>query len=187
MSFDHEKISQGVRMILEAIGADFSIKDIQDTPDRVARMYDEIMAGMEQTADDAITLVLEEEHDEIILVKDIPFHSMCEHHILPFYGKVHIAYLPDKKITGLSKLARLVDVFAKRVQVQERMTTQIAEAMMEKLSPRGVFVVVEAEHMCMTMRGAKKPGSYTTTSAIRGIFQTDSSAKQEALSLIYRG
>ena len=184
---DKEKISVGVKMILEAIGADFKIKDIQDTPERVARMYEEIMAGMTQTADDAITVVLEEEHDEIIIVKDIPFYSLCEHHMVPFFGKAHIAYLPDHKITGLSKLARLVDVFAKRIQVQERMTTQIADAIMDKLSPKGAIVVIEAEHMCMTMRGAKKPGAYTTTSVIRGIFRDDAPARQEALSLIYRG
>ncbi len=130
--------------------------------------------------------MLTEDYNEMVIVKDIELYSLCEHHLLPFFGKAHIAYLPDKKITGLSKLARLVDVFAKRIQVQERMTTQIADAMMDKLSPKGAIVVVEAEHMCMTMRGAKKPGAYTTTSVIRGIFRDDAPARHEALSLIYR-
>lgn len=184
---DREKIQQGVRLILEAIGADLECKDIDATPERVARMYEEIYSGMNINGEEVLNVVLEETHDEIILVKDIPFYSVCEHHLVPFFGKAHIAYLPDKKITGLSKLARVVDVYAKRIQVQERMTTQIADAIMNRLSPKGVIVVIEAEHLCMTMRGARKPGAYTTTSVIRGIFRDDAPARQEALSLIYRG
>lgn len=183
--FDSAKIEKGVTLILEAIGADLDCKDIKATPQRVARMYEEIYAGMKQNAADALSVVLEEEHDEIILVKDIPFYSVCEHHLVPFFGVAHIAYLPNKKITGLSKLARVVDVFAKRIQVQERMTAQIADAIMDRLQPQGVVVVVEAEHLCMTMRGAKKPGAKTVTSVLRGIFKEDIAARQEVLSLIY--
>jgi len=183
--FDSAKIEKGVTMILEAIGADLTCKDIKATPNRVARMYEEIFAGMKQKGEDVLNVILEEEHDEIILVKDIPFYSVCEHHLVPFFGVAHIAYLPDKKITGLSKLARVVDVYAKRVQVQERMSAQIADAIMKKIQPLGVVVVVEAEHMCMTMRGAKKPGAKTTTSVLRGIFKDDIAARQEVLSLIY--
>ena len=183
--FDHAKIEKAVTMILEAIGADLDCKDIKATPGRVARMYDEIFAGMTQKGEDVLNVVLEEEHDEIILVKDIPFYSVCEHHLVPFFGVAHIAYLPDRKITGLSKLARVVDVYAKRVQVQERMSAQIADAIMKKIQPLGVVVVVEAEHMCMTMRGAKKPGAKTTTSVLRGILRDDAAARQEVLSLIY--
>jgi len=182
---DKPKIEKAVQMILEAIGADLSIKDLADTPARVAKMYEEIFAGMKKDGEKAISVVLEEEHDEIILVRDIPFYSMCEHHLVPFFGKAHVAYLPDKRITGLSKLARVVDVYAKRPQVQERMTTQIADAIMNRLKPQGVKVVIEAQHLCMIMRGVQKPGAVTTTSVVRGVFREDGPARQEALSLIY--
>jgi GTP cyclohydrolase I len=184
-AMDKPKIEQAVQMILEAIGADLSIKDLADTPARVAKMYEEIFAGMRQDGEQAISVILEEEHDEIILVRDIPFYSMCEHHLVPFFGKAHVAYLPDKRITGLSKLARVVDVYAKRPQVQERMTSQIADAIMNRLKPQGVMVVLEAQHMCMIMRGVQKPGAVTTTSVVRGVFREEGPARQEVLSLIY--
>jgi len=184
--FDDEKIEQGVRMILEGIGEDPGRGGLRETPARVARMYREVFAGIGQDASQLVTVVEGADHDEMIMVRDIPIYSMCEHHLIPFSGKAHVAYIPNKQqqITGLSKIARVVDMLAKRPQVQERLTTQIAEALDEALSPRGVFVVIECEHLCMTMRGIKKPGSVTVTSAVRGLFRTDARTRQEAMSHI---
>jgi len=181
--FDDEKIEQGVRMILEGIGEDPARGGLRETPARVARMYREVFAGIGQDASQLVTVVEGADHDEMIMVRDIPIYSMCEHHLIPFSGKAHVAYIPNKQqqITGLSKIARVVDMLAKRPQVQERLTTQIAEALDEALSPRGVFVVIECEHLCMTMRGIKKPGSVTVTSAVRGLFRTDARTRQEAM------
>jgi GTP cyclohydrolase I len=184
--FDDEKIEQGVRMILQGIGEDPDRGGLRETPSRVARMYREVFAGIGQDASQLVTVVEGADHDEMIMVRDIPIYSMCEHHLIPFSGKAHVAYIPNKQqqITGLSKIARVVDLLAKRPQVQERLTTEIAEALDEALSPRGVFVVIECEHLCMTMRGIKKPGSVTVTSAVRGLFRTDARTRQEAMSHI---
>jgi GTP cyclohydrolase IA len=184
--FDDEKIEQGVRLILEGIGEDATRGGLRETPARVARMYREVFAGIGQDASQLVTVVEGADHDEMIMVRDIPIYSMCEHHLIPFSGKAHVAYIPNKQqqITGLSKIARVVDMLAKRPQVQERLTTEIAEALDEALSPRGVFVVIECEHLCMTMRGIKKPGSVTVTSAVRGLFRTDARTRQEAMSHI---
>lgn len=181
---DTEKIEQAVRMILEAVGEDPNRPGLADTPARVGRMLGEIFSGNEGDPDELVTVVPGEDHDEIIIVKDIPFYSVCEHHMLPFLGKAHVAYLPAGKIVGLSKIARVVDAFAHRLQLQERMATQIAECLMRTLKPRGVMVVLEAEHLCMTMRGIKKPGSITTTSVLRGIFRQLPATRAEAMSLI---
>ena len=168
---DQEKIKQGVRLLLEGIGEDPSREGLADTPDRVARMYEEIFAGMEETAGEHLTRVFTAGNAGIVLERDITFFSTCEHHLMPFYGRAHIAYLPKDRVVGLSKLARTVDVFARRPQIQEQMTGQIADAVMEYLQPGGVMVVLEAEHMCMTMRGVRKPGSSTVTLAVRGAFE----------------
>src|SRR5256885_6622111 len=163
--FDHATIEQGVRLILDGIGEDPERPGLRETPSRVARMYQEIFAGIDVDAADVVTVVEGADFDEMIMVRDIPLYSVCEHHLLPFVGKAHVAYIPNKsqQITGLSKVARVVDILAKKPQVQERLTTEIAEAIERALSPRGVFVVIEAEHLCMTMRGVKKPGSLTVT------------------------
>lgn len=182
---DKKKIEKGARLLLEGIGADLKHKDIARTPQRVADMYEEICAGHYLDPYKELEVILEQKHDEIILLKDIPLYSLCEHHLLPFIGKVFVAYIPDKKITGLSKLARVVDIVSRRLQVQERMTTEIADIIMKKLKPKGVMVVVEAEHLCMSMRGVKKPGSVTTTSVVRGVFRTNQKTRTEALSLIF--
>jgi GTP cyclohydrolase I len=186
MAFDREKIEHGVRLVLEGIGEDPERGGLKETPARVARMYEEIASGIGRDASDLVTVVEGADFDEMIMVRDIPLYSLCEHHILPFTGKAHVAYIPNKsqQITGLSKVARVVDMTAKRLQVQERLTTEIAEAMDRALSPRGVFVVIEAEHLCMTMRGIKKPGSVTVTSAVRGLFRTDARTRQEAMNHI---
>ncbi len=182
---DKKKIEQAVRMILTAVGANPGDKDLRDTPRRVAEMYEEILDGQQKDPARELEVILEQEHDEIILLKDIPLYSLCEHHLLPFVGRAHVAYIPDKRITGLSKIARVVDVLSRRLQVQERLTAKIAEVIMVKLKPRGVMVVVEAEHLCMSMRGVKKPGAVTTTSVVRGCFRTNEKTRQEALSLIF--
>jgi GTP cyclohydrolase IA len=184
--FDEAKVERGVRLLLEGIGEDPDRGGLRETPARVARMYREIFGGVGEDASKLVTVVEGADHDEMIMVRDIPLYSQCEHHLLPFTGKAHVAYIPNKEqqITGLSKVARVVDVLAKRPQVQERLTTQIADALDEGLSPRGVFVVLEAEHLCMTMRGIKKPGSVTVTSAVRGLFRTDARTRQEAMSHI---
>ena len=183
---DHEKIQQGVRLILEGVGEDPEREGLLETPARVARMYEEILQGMNQDPRMFFETVFEEGHREMVVVKDIPFYSMCEHHMVPFFGLAHIAYLPSKtgRICGLSKLARTVDVYAHRLQVQERLTGQIANTLMEALEPEGVLVIVEAEHLCMSMRGIKKPGATTMTSAVRGAFELSQKTRSEALSLI---
>lgn len=183
---DQARIAAAVREILIAIGEDPDREGLQETPERVARSYTEIFAGMGQQASDVLSTTFDIAHDEMVLVKDIEVWSMCEHHLVPFTGVAHIGYIPakDGRVTGLSKLARLVDVYAKRPQVQERLTTQIAEALVEHLNARGVIVVIECEHLCMTMRGVRKPGAKTVTSAVRGILR-DPATRAEAMSLIH--
>lgn len=182
---DKEKIREAVTMILDAIGEDPDREGLLETPDRVARMYEEVFSGLHEDPADELQIFFNQEHEELVLVKDISFYSMCEHHLLPFYGKAHVGYIPDDgKVTGLSKLARVVDSFAKRPQLQERLTSQIADLIMKNVEALGVIVVIEAEHMCMTMRGIKKPGSSTTTSAVRGVLQNDQASREEALKLI---
>jgi GTP cyclohydrolase IA len=185
-SYDAHKVEEGVRLILEGIGEDPGRQGLKDTPRRVAEMYREVLAGLHQDPEAVVDAVFDVGHDEMIMVRDIDVESLCEHHLLPFAGKAHVAYVPneDGRITGLSKLARLVDVLAKRPQVQERLTTEIAEVLERTLKPRGVFVVIEAEHLCMSMRGVKKPGSITVTSAVRGVFRTDPRTRAEAMGLI---
>ncbi len=184
---DKEKIEAGVRLILEGIGEDPDREGLLQTPARVARMYEEVFAGMGQDPHDHFETLFDEHHQEMVLVRDIPFYSMCEHHLVPFFGKAHVAYIPSPsgRICGLSKLARLVDVFARRPQVQERLTSQVADTLVSELHPQGVIVVMEAEHMCMSMRGVKKPGSKTTTSAVRGSFQSSQATRNEAMHLIF--
>ncbi len=179
-----EKIEEAVRLLLEGIGEDTDREGLRDTPKRVARMYEEIFSGMEEDAGEHLSRTFTAENNEMILEKDIVFYSTCEHHLMPFYGKAHIAYIPDGKVVGISKLARTVEVFARRLQIQEKLTAQIADAVMECLSPRGVMVLVEAEHMCMTMRGVKKPGSHTVTMVSRGIFEEDETLKRTFLDLV---
>lgn len=167
---DQEKVKQAVKLLLEGIGEDITREGLKDTPDRIARMYEEIYGGMEENAAQHLKKTFHVDDNEMVIEKDITFYSTCEHHLLPFYGKAHIAYIPDGKVVGLSKLARTVEVFAKRLQLQEQLTGQIADALMENLNPKGVLVMIEAEHMCMTMRGIKKPGSKTVTIVKRGEF-----------------
>lgn len=182
---DKKKIEKAVREILEAIGEDPKRKDILNTPVRVAEMYEEIFSGIKHDPRKELEVILDQKHEEIILLKDIPLYSCCEHHLLPFLGRAHIAYIPKGgRVTGLSKLARVVDILAKRPQVQERLTTQIAEIIMSKLKPQGCMVVIEAEHLCMSMRGVKKPGALTVTSAVRGIFKENEKTRSETLALI---
>ncbi len=182
---DKKKIEHAIRDILEAIGDDPKRKDLLETPKRVAEMYEEIFAGIRQDPEKELEVILDQKHHEIILLKGIPLYSVCEHHLLPFLGKAHIDYIPKSwRVTGLSKLARVVDILSKRPQVQERLTTQIAEIIMQKLKPLGVMVVIEAEHMCMSMRGVRKPGTMTVTSAVRGIFKENEKTRAEALSLM---
>ncbi|MFA4993104.1 MAG: GTP cyclohydrolase I FolE [Candidatus Omnitrophota bacterium] len=179
------KIEKAVRQILEAIGEDPLRKDLLETPRRVADMYEEIFSGIKQDPEKELEVILEQKHHEIILLRGIPLYSVCEHHLLPFTGRVNIAYIPKNgRVTGLSKLARVVDVLSRRPQVQERLTTQVAEIIMRKLNPLGVMVVIEAEHLCMSMRGVKKPGVMTVTSAVRGIFKEDQKTRSEALALM---
>jgi GTP cyclohydrolase I len=186
--FDHARIAAGVREILIGIGEDPDREGLRDTPARVARSYAEIFQGLRQTPEAALATTFAINHDEMVLVKDIEVWSCCEHHLVPFFGVAHVGYIPNAsgRVTGLSKLARLVDVYAKRPQVQERLTTQVAEAMVEILQPRGVIVVFECEHLCMTMRGVHKPGSRTVTSAVRGQLR-DPATRAEAMSLIMSG
>lgn len=182
---DHQKIEQAVRMILEAIGEDPEREGLRDTPKRVARMYEEVFQGLFQDPEVYFSAIFSEDHEELVLVKDIPFYSMCEHHLVPFYGKAHVAYIPrGGRVVGLSKLARAVETVARRPQLQERITATVADTIMKKLDPHGVVVVIEAEHMCMTMRGVKKPGAVTVTSAVRGIFENDAAARAEVFALI---
>jgi GTP cyclohydrolase I len=184
-SVDYAKIETAVRMILEAVGEDPDREGVVETPKRVARMYEEIFSGINEDPKEYFNTVFGEEHEELVLVKDIQFYSVCEHHLVPFYGKAHVAYIPrNGKVTGLSKLARAVEAISKRPQLQERITSTIANSIMETLDPHGVMVILEAEHMCMTMRGVKKPGAKTVTSAVRGVFAEDYRSRSEVLSLI---
>ena len=184
---DQDKIREGVRLILEGIGEDPNREGLLETPDRIARMYGEIFSGLHENPEKYLKIFNEQEqNNELVIVRDIPLYSVCEHHLLPFVGKAHIAYIPKNgRIIGLSKFARIVDCFARRPQVQERLTAQIADAIDEVLEPQGVIVVIEAEHMCMSMRGVKKPGTTTTTSAVRGAFEKSQATRAEALSLIF--
>jgi GTP cyclohydrolase I len=184
--FDHDRAAAAVRELLFAIGEDPDREGLRDTPARVARAYEELTHGLHQTPQDVLTTTFDIGHDEMVLVRDIELWSMCEHHLVPFTGVAHVGYIPavTGKITGLSKLARLVDVYAKRPQVQERLTTQVADALVELLEARGVIVVIEAEHLCMTMRGVKKAGARTITSAVRGSMLSDPATRSEAMALI---
>jgi GTP cyclohydrolase IA len=186
---DEPRIERAVREILEAIGEDPGRDGLRDTPRRVAKMYADIFSGLHEDPGHYLSLTFEEGHDEMVMVKDIPLYSMCEHHLVPWIGQAHVAYIPntDGRITGLSKLARLVDGFSKRPQVQERLTTQVADAIERVLIPRGVLVVVEAEHLCMSMRGVRKPGTLTVTSAVRGLFRDNEATRGEAMSFIHGG
>ncbi|HZA78317.1 MAG TPA: GTP cyclohydrolase I FolE [Acidimicrobiales bacterium] len=182
---DLDRIAKAVRDILEAIGEDPDRDGLRDTPERVARMYAEICSGLHEQVDTHLAVTFEAGHDEMVMVRDIPTYSLCEHHLIPFVGKAHVAYIPgDGRITGLSKLARLVDALARRPQVQETLTVQIADEIDHSLQPRGVMVVVEAEHLCMTMRGVRKPGSTTVTSAVRGLFRSSVATREEAMRFI---
>ena len=182
---DKKRIEKAVREILIAVGEDPKRHDLVDTPRRVAEMYEEILGGIKINPEKELEVVFEKEHDEIVLLKGIPLYSVCEHHLLPFIGRAHVAYIPsNNRVTGLSKIARVVDTLSKRLQVQERLTTDIAEIIMRKLQPKGVLVVIEAEHLCMSMRGVKKPGVMTITSAVRGVFRQNEKTRAEALALI---
>lgn len=183
---DKESIKKGVKLILEGLGEDTEREGLKNTPCRVAKMYEEIFSGYSTDPAKLVSVTFSENHDEMVLVKDIPFYSVCEHHLMPFIGKAHVAYIPakDGKITGISKLARVVDVSARKLQLQERLTTGIADILLKALKPKGVLVVIEAEHLCMSMRGVNKPGHRTVTSAVRGIFRTSTATRNEALSII---
>jgi len=184
---DRPRVERLVAELLEAIGEDPEREGLQATPRRVAAMYEELFSGLEDSPESYLTVTFAADHDEMVMVRDIPFASVCEHHMVPFIGKVHVGYIPgeDGRVTGLSKMARLVDVYARRLQVQERMTTQIADTMEKVLDPRGVLVVVEAEHLCMSMRGVKKPGTLTITSAVRGLFRDDPRTRAEAMQYVH--
>lgn len=184
---NQDKIREGVRLLLEGIGEDTGREGLLETPDRIARMYAEIFAGSSEDASVPLSRVFTVDNSELVLEKDIVFYSMCEHHMMPFYGKAHVAYLPDGKVVGLSKLARTVEIYARRLQIQERMTAQIADALTEHLAPKGVMVVLEAEHMCMTMRGVKKPGSKTVSIATRGMFRDNPSLQDRFFQLLRLG
>lgn len=184
---NHKKIQEAVILLLEAIGENPQREGLVDTPRRIADMYAEIFSGIESNPGEVLRVGFEEGHQEMIVVKDIPFYSMCEHHLLPFHGIVHVGYIPKGRIVGISKLARTVEIIAKRPQLQERFTTQIADSIMETLQPSGVGVVVEAEHLCMTMRGIKKPGSKVVTSANRGNFRRNGATRSEFMSIIGYG
>lgn len=180
-----KKIERGVRLILEGIGEDPDRAGLKDTPQRVARLYEEIFSGLYTPTEEILRPIEGESHDEMVILKDIPFYSVCEHHLLPFIGKAHVAYIPSGgKIVGLSELVKAVEVLAKRPQVQERLTTQLADMIMDRLKPKGAMVIIDAEHLCMSMRGVKKPGARTVTSAVRGIFRTKESTRAELLELM---
>lgn len=182
---NHEKVKEAVRLLLEGIGEDADREGLKETPDRIARMYEEICGGMEENAAEHLSKVFTVDNNEMVLEKDIVFYSTCEHHLMPFYGKAHVAYIPDGKVVGLSKLARTVEVYARRLQIQEQMTGQIADAIMEHLAPQGVMVMLEAEHMCMTMRGIKKPGSRTVSVATRGIFESNAALQNQFFQMLH--
>lgn len=182
--FDQKKIEEAVKLFLEGIGEDVNREGLKETPARVARMYQELCAGMEQNPKEHLSRVFSCDNENVVIEKDITFYSTCEHHLMPFYGKVHIAYIPNGKVVGISKLARTVEVYARRLQIQEQMTNQIAEAIEEYLGAKGVYVMVEAEHMCMSARGIKKPGSKTITFAAKGVFQENEALRQEITMLV---
>ncbi len=183
---DLDRIAEAVRTILAAVGEDPEREGLIDTPRRVAKMYCELFAGLHQDPADVLgEAVFTVKYDEMVVLRDVPFHSVCEHHLLPFVGKAHIAYLPRDKVVGVSKLARVVELFAHRPQIQEQLTTQVADLLMDKLDPKGVGVVMEATHTCMTIRGVKKPGSVMVTSALRGLFKTDSATRAEIMNLLH--
>jgi GTP cyclohydrolase I len=183
---DTGRIEKAVREIIEALGEDPLREGLAETPERVARFYEEVFAGINSEPGDVIDAFFGEEHyQEIVMVRDIAFYSMCEHHFVPFHGKAHVAYLPQGRVTGLSKLARLVEAYAKRPQMQERLTAQVADCLNDRLEPLGVLVVIEAEHLCMSMRGVRKPGAVTVTSAVRGIMETNPATRSEAMSLLF--
>lgn len=185
LKLDIPRIERAVLEILEAIGENPRREGLKDTPQRVARMYAELLAGNHQDPTEHLNSIFTEKYDEIVLLRDIPFNSICEHHLMPFIGKAHVAYLPDGKVLGISKLARIVDTFARRLQLQERLTDQIADFLMQRLSPKGVSVVLEASHSCMTIRGIRKPGAVMVTSALRGIFKKDPRSRSEVLTLMH--
>jgi GTP cyclohydrolase I len=188
MCFDRQMVAGAIRTLLEGLGYDPGSPGLVDTPGRVARMYEEVLRGAGQDPMGVVKVLHGERYDELVLVKDIPFYSLCEHHLLPFHGRAHVAYIPEgNRITGISKLARVVEVHAQRLQVQERMTRDIADTLVWALEPRGVLVMVEAEHLCMTMRGVKKPGSITITNVVRGLFRENSATRSEAMALIEGG
>ncbi len=181
---DSDKIEQGVRLILEGIGEDLEREGLKGTPARISRMYEEIFGGLGNTPEEYLNTTFSVDNDEMVVEKDITFYSMCEHHLLPFYGKAHVAYIPDGRVVGLSKLARTVDLIARKPQIQEKMTAEVADALMEYLKPKGAMVVIEAEHMCMTMRGIKKPGSKTVTMAARGEFEKNRELKEDFFKML---
>lgn len=182
---NYAKIEEAVRMILEAVGDDPNREGVLDTPKRVAKMYAEVFSGLGKNPEDELSAIFNEMHEEVVIVKDIPFFSMCEHHLVPFYGKAHVAYIPrNGQVTGLSKLARVVETVARQPQLQERITSTVADTLVNKIDPIGVAVIVEAEHMCMTMRGVKKPGSSTITTSVRGLYKDDAVARAEVFSLM---
>ena len=187
LTVDHERIKRAVVEIFEAIGEDPSREGLQDTPGRIAKMYSEIFEGLAVDASDYLKVGFEVAHDEMVILRNIPFYSMCEHHFLPFHGEAHVGYVPDGRVVGISKLARTVEAFARRPQIQEVLTTQVVEAIMEHVKPDGVAVVVEAEHLCMTMRGVQKPGSRMVTSAMRGMFRKSDVTRAEFLALVHGG
>lgn len=183
-----EKLKKAVEMILEAVGENPKRKDLLETPARVADMYLEIFSGIKEDPEKELEVILDQKHEEIVLLRDIPLYSICEHHLLPFIGHAHVAYIPKGgRVTGLSKIARVVEILSKRPQVQERLTTQVASIIMDKLKPLGVMVVIEAEHLCLSMRGVKKPGITTVTSAVRGIFKENEKTRSETLALMRKG
>jgi GTP cyclohydrolase IA len=186
--FDQSRVEDAIRELLYAIGEDPEREGLRETPSRVARAYREMFSGLYTDPDSVLNMMFDEEHDELVIVKEIPMYSTCEHHLVSFHGVAHVGYIPGKsgRVTGLSKIARMVDLYAKRPQVQERLTSQIADALVRQLDPSGVIVVVEAEHLCMAMRGVRKPGAVTTTSAVRGLFKTNAASRAEALDLILR-
>ena len=183
---DREKIKEGVRLILEGIGEDINREGLVETPDRIARMYEELAGGYTQSAQKHLQKRFHVDNNEMVIEKDIPFYSFCEHHMLPFYGTAAVAYIPDKEVVGLSKIARTLEVYAKRFQLQERLTAQVADVFMEELKPQGVMVLIEAEHMCMTMRGIKKPGTKTVTAVTRGVVENNESLQNQFFRMIGR-
>lgn len=183
---DREKVEAGIKLLLEGIGEDVTREGLIETPERIGRMYEELCKGMDEDAGVHLQKRFQVENNEMVIVKDIPFYSMCEHHLMPFFGKAHIAYIPDGEVVGLSKIARTVEVYAKRLQLQERLTSQVAQVIMDHLSPKGVMVMLEAEHLCMTMRGIKKPGSKTITFATKGLFETNEEYRSLFLQMVDR-